>query len=408
MASNSNWPLILGFLVFCNFMFFGYLIGRAVSSLPVHHDMTGLIAPELRDFTPEEWISEESGYDVVTVVHHDDMDTLFNYGLQSFQDKLVDLEIDARIYVVGTEKAMDKLNERISSDGNDRSSVWNRVYPVSEKVFPFSLADLNNKNSGKPTWIFQQLLKMYASRVLKDIGLPFRRKYLVIDADTVLTNPIYMREPEGSSSSRSFVCIASESSGAFKNDANAAGWRGWGIVDEMLGNNFTKAFPGHNKEIFTGICHHMLFDSVFLEELFDFIEKQFKVSAWKALSSLKNSFLSEYELYLAFVMNKHRQTLAARQVAYVNWGRSDEETHEVAASFGLAFLTNHDEWTSKTICCVNSMIPSRVLSKLTTPTPECKCCPSWDCAHTHINCQILGIHGCRDVSNQAGDYMIFE
>ena len=50
------------------------------------------------------------GYDVVVVVHHDDMETLINHGLQSFDEYLVDLDKDARLYAICTKEAEAKLN----------------------------------------------------------------------------------------------------------------------------------------------------------------------------------------------------------------------------------------------------------------------------------------------------------
>ena len=49
------------------------------------------------------------GYDVVVVVHHDDMDVLIEWGLQSFQDYLVDFDNEGKIYAIGTPQAVDKL-----------------------------------------------------------------------------------------------------------------------------------------------------------------------------------------------------------------------------------------------------------------------------------------------------------
>lgn len=185
------------------------------------------------------------GYDVVTVVHHDDMDILIEHGLQSYMDKLIDFPREARIYAICTQKAMERLlalkkehgeQSQIKSNSNSNNSVWTRVYPINENIFPFNITDLKNARSDKPTWNYQQLLKLYTHRALASNGYPVYRKFVVVDADTILTKPLYMEEPplgmqqskdreEGSDTMyrRPFVCIASVSSGAFENDALVAG-----------------------------------------------------------------------------------------------------------------------------------------------------------------------------------------
>ena len=187
------------------------------------------------------------GYDVVTVVHHDDMDILIEHGLQSYVDKLIDFPQEARIYAICTEKAMVKLlalkreYEHVNDQAqiiksNIHNSTWSRVYPINENIFPFNITDLKNARSDKPTWNYQQLLKLYTHRALTSNGYPVYRKFVVVDADTILTKPLYMEEPplgmqqskdreEGLDNvyRRPFVCIASVSSGAFENDALVAG-----------------------------------------------------------------------------------------------------------------------------------------------------------------------------------------
>jgi hypothetical protein len=171
----------------------------------------------------------KNGYDVVTVVHHDDMQPLINYGIQSFVDKLLDFPSDARIYAICTKEALEiLLGAKKGWQHNNTYSVWSRVYPVNENIFPFNLSDIKVGHNQKPTWVYQQLLKLYAHRTLVANGYPVYRKFVVIDADTILTTPLYMEEPVdkywfGDVYRRPFFCIASVSSGAFENDALVAG-----------------------------------------------------------------------------------------------------------------------------------------------------------------------------------------
>jgi len=206
---------------------------------------------------------------------------------------------------------------------------------------------------------------------------------------------------------RWFFCVASYSSGAFNNDCDI----GPPLVEEALGPQFRRAFPHHEEERFTAICHHMLFDGIFVGEMLDHIERRFnKTKPWITLGTLKRSNLSEYELYLAYLMEKHREAVAVRPVPYVNWGRSDKNSLDIAKTFGMKYLTSHDDWNEYNICCVNSQWPSDSDIFMEMGAPLCPTC-STDKEEkvTHIDCGILGINGCKNVNpTEDGSYMIFE
>ena len=134
---------------------------------------------------------------------------------------------------------------------------------------------------------------------------------------------------------------------------------------------------------------------------------------WTTLGMLKRSHLSEYEVYLAWVMKSHRESVAVRQIPYVNWGRADEASLGVAKSYGAAYLTNHDEWNPKQICCVNSQWPSGSKDVLRDMGVRggCRYCSAYKGDVKRINCDVLGIDGCKDVrvvSFPAMRYMVFK
>lgn len=367
----------------------------------------------------------EDAYDVVVTVHHDDMDTFVDWGVVSIATHFADLPDDAKIFAIGTPRAHARLTSIKRDKLRDSSdevtiSAWRRVYPVEETIYPFNMTNIgDNRNQNKPTWIFQQLLKLYARRALTAAGIRMRRSYVVLDSDTVLVKDIRMQEPDtfvdeaGHRRRRNFACISSDSAGAFRNDCDIAP----PLVKEVLGPDWHKAFipPPHNAtETFTAICHHMLFDGQFLDELLDHIEARSGEPPWVALGSLKVAHgLSEYELYLAWVRRRHPRTVAARQLPYVNWGRADATSLGLAARYGAAFLTNHDDWGARNLCCVNGLWPAEAageLSRLRPSTPACKCCPAKQtCAPPRIDCRMLGIDGCRDVLSGEGEtYMVFD
>lgn len=357
--------------------------------------------------TPPSKRDTSRGYDIVIFVHHDDMDVLIDWGLQSFQDNLVDFDSDGIIYAIGTTPAVEKL-QAVQKSNAGSPSVWSRLYPINENMYPFSSSDIKNVVSNKPTWNFQQLLKMYAHRALTARGYEVRRHFLVIDADTVLVNPLMMQEQSEKvvDGGRWFYCIASYSSGAFKNDCDI----GPPLVNEALGPQFQRSFPHYGEQKFSAICHHMLFDGVFLGDMLDHIERKFNQKPWISLGTLKRSNLSEYELYLAWLMKNHRESVAARPVPYVNWGRTDKDSLHIAKTFGVKYVTNHDDYSRSNICCVNSQWPTESAIFKALASPRCPTCSTNKVeAITHIDCNVLGIDGCNDAnSTDAGDYMIFK
>ena len=111
--------------------------------------------------------------------------------------------------------------------------------------------------------------------------------------------------------------IASSKAGSFPTDDNV----GNQLVNEVFnklyeeGGRIKKAFPDHDGTTFTSITHHMVFNCDVLREMLDFISgKASSIKAWRVLSSLKRSTLSEWELYTAYVMHFHRSSIGVRQL----------------------------------------------------------------------------------------------
>ena len=327
------------------------------------------------------------GYDIVTVVHHDDLDTFVTWGLQSLEDKLLDF--DGLIYAVGTVQAEQKL-QSLKAEREGNTTAWKRLRPISERIYPFALEDIQNTVSVKKSWVYQQVLKLYVYRTLTKQDIPLRRHFLVIDADTVLLRPIRMQDTNG----RWFMNIASHNSGAFSTDCDAGNF----IVLELFGPGIPKAFPAYGDEKFTAIAHHMLFDGKYLDDMLNYLEEKYGRPATDVLPSRK-SYLSEYELYAAWMMTHHKESIALRPLPYVNWGRADEVTLDMAKQYGSTYLSNHDEWGPANLCCVNAAWPNSSIAQLEAiHTPECACC-SPPCQHTRIDCQVLGIDGCGNVDS---------
>lgn len=470
----------------------------------------------------------EDGYDIVTLVHHDDMDVLLNYGLKSWITHFLDFTTTAaasltgkkasHIYVVCTTAACSAI-ANAKKQHQTQQNIFHQVVVVDEKYFPFSIHDLANAYHDKPTWIYQQLLKLYAYQVLSSgisvvddvptqnitIIPPIKQLFLVMDSDTVAVRPMFflsssnLRQIHSARSSlasssritmqqeqqqqqnhhrrrRPLYGIAGYETGTFLNDCTLGealmsevfsppsplssspslrsdGNRNNTEFDDETKKKPKKAFPERNGRHFTAITHHMMFDGKILTEMLNTIERihsdyryddvnarrivddndiadtaasttttapaiattatnnndgttaHLPVPAWKIPSSLRSSVLSEWELYLGYVVNHpaHKHDIAVRPLSFVNWGSCDGAALRWLKEYtDIYLLSKHDDYKPDNLCCVNSNWTSDFA------IGGCPCCHNDLCDRKKITCRVLGIEGCVDVVDEkAGELMVF-
>ena len=334
------------------------------------------------------------GFDMVTLVHEDDITVLIKYGIESWQKYFVH-DANTRIYAICTEGAISKLRNLEAKQRrgdvleSENNITWDRLVLVPESVFPFNLESVGKHMwNDKFTWIYQQLLKLYSYRILSNFGPPIKQRYLVVDSDTVAVRqttflvdgykPVYN--------------VASVMSGAFDNDCML----GKGLVKEVFPDgSVPESFPNHGDQMFTPITHHMMIDGVILEDMLRSIEKHHcGIPTWQVLRNLTRSVLSEYELYMSWIMRYHRNSILLRPTPYVNWGTVNAGVLSwLRDSQDVHYLSAHDDYSAANICCVNSDWPSKPKEK---GVQQCGCCSKPHCRPTTIDCSILNITGCYD------------
>jgi len=394
-------------------------------------------------------VKDDTGYDIVTLVHENDIEVFTTYGIESWQRYFV-YDNGTRIFVICTPVAKAKLEVMISKakrQGNIKSNItddddddvddddegdddedddmivnrninWNDLILIPETIFPFNLQSVGKHLwADKFTWIYQQLLKLYSYEVLSSNRYVYlhhriKRRYLIIDSDTVAIRPTTF----SIHGNISVYNIASEQSGAFDNDC-VVGER---LVKEVFNNddddkarkNGTKAnnanaisiirksFPNYNGQRFTPITHHMMMDGNILGNMLRTIEtKHNNRPAWQVLRKLSVSILSEYELYMSYVMHYHRDKVALRPTPYVNWGTVNSDVLIwLKDTKDVHYLSRHDDYDSENICCVNSLWSHDVaVVELEKGATRCPCCSGKKiCQRSTINCSVLGINGCYD------------
>ena len=171
---------------------------------------------------------------------------------------------------------------------------------VSETIFPFQKTTIaqylgENERNG---WYLQQLLKLYAGFVIKDI----LNDYLVIDLDTIFVRKTKFFNEEGMPLYN------------FGTENHMEYFRHMARMDSSL---FRKA-P------YSGICHHMMFQKHILEEMFARIESQHKEPFFQTFlkcvdsKHILYSGASEYELYFQYLHIYHADKFRIRQLTWVD------------------------------------------------------------------------------------------
>lgn len=169
---------------------------------------------------------------------------------------------------------------------------------IDETIFPFN-KDVVAKYHGKLQrngWYLQQLLKLYAGKIIPDI----LDTYLVIDSDTFFLKPTTFVENN--------KCLYN-----FGTEYHKPYFEHMKKLDhDMIRMNKNKS----------GICHHMMFETTYIDELISKIEKThndlfYKVFL-KKVTQKKGSGASEYEIYFNYMLKYHPNQIKIRKLKWRN------------------------------------------------------------------------------------------
>ena len=175
----------------------------------------------------------------------------------------------------------------------------NECFMIDEKIFPFSIETVLNIHgkSNRHGWYLQQLLKLYAGLVIPNI----LDTYLVIDADTFFLKPNTFIED-----GKCLYNYGFEHHPSYFNHM------------KRMNNNLTKQIDK------SGICHHMMFETKYINELFESIEKIHKDVFYNVFLKcvLPNDYelsgASEYEIYFNYMLYNHPDKIKIRSLKWKN------------------------------------------------------------------------------------------
>ena len=179
---------------------------------------------------------------------------------------------------------------------------------ISESLYPFSKKDIDSyileKYHWRSGWYFQQLLKLYAHRVIPNLSDIF----LIVDSDTVFLNEV------------SFI------------DTDGIPFYATGIeYNKQYFDHMAKVLPGLVKQFpdKSGIAHHTVFQKEFLDKLFENVEDTHKVLFWKAMMQFVEpetaymSGMSEHEIYFTYMFQYNRTKVRLRTLVWQNLNEVD-------------------------------------------------------------------------------------
>ena len=169
---------------------------------------------------------------------------------------------------------------------------------VNEREFPFSLETVSmiHGKSDRNGWYLQQLLKFYAGNIIPGIS----DTYLVLDADTFFLKPTTFVEGN--------KCLYN------------------------VGYEYHPPYFEHmarlDKELVkvdedkSGICHHMMFETKYVNELMTRIEKLHNDTFYniflKAVTDIEESGASEFEIYFNYMLKNHSDKIKIRTLHWKN------------------------------------------------------------------------------------------
>lgn len=170
---------------------------------------------------------------------------------------------------------------------------------ICEDIFPFSMKTVSNIHgeSSRNGWYLQQLFKLYALSIIPGI----LDRCLIIDSDTFFMKPT-----------------------RFINDDNKCLY--------ASGNEYHPPYFGHISQLNigitkvyhdrSGICHHMIFEKVYIDELIHTVEQKHNDSFYnvflKLVTDINGAGASEYELYFNYMFQLHSDKVELRDLNWTN------------------------------------------------------------------------------------------
>jgi len=182
---------------------------------------------------------------------------------------------------------------------NDPNILIEGCITINENIFPFSIESINKMYGelNRNNWYLQQLLKLYSLIIIPGI----KDNCLIIDADTFFLKPTKFI--------RNNKCLYN-----FGNEYHRPYFEHMSRLD----NDLIKVYN------VSGICHHMMFEKTYINNLIDKIEKKHNDKFYNIFlkmvseSDRLGSGASEYEIYFNYVFKNYKDSVEIRELKWCN------------------------------------------------------------------------------------------
>jgi hypothetical protein len=175
----------------------------------------------------------------------------------------------------------------------------NGCITIDESIYPFnkSLVEQIHGKNDRNGWYLQQLLKLYAGLVIPNI----MEKYLVIDSDTFFLKPTTFIE--------NGKCLYNH------------GHEEHIYYFQHMKRLHPDLYRVHPDK--SGICHHMMFETKYIKELFKLIEDKhndifYNVFLKQVHTNESESGASEYEIYFNYINKFKQNDIVIRHLKWCN------------------------------------------------------------------------------------------
>jgi hypothetical protein len=178
---------------------------------------------------------------------------------------------------------------------------------IDENIFEFKEFIINyfkqyHGKQNRNMWYYQQLLKLYAGYKIPSI----LDNYLVIDADV-----FFLKKTSFFENNKPIFTTSEEYHNPYFIHMN------------RLNSQFEKVYEK------SGICHHMMFNKTYLNEIMQIVENTHNIEFWKAFILLViehcnynihylESGASEYELYFNYMIKNYNDKIIIRDLKWQN------------------------------------------------------------------------------------------
>ena len=202
----------------------------------------------------------------------------------------------------------------------DPSIIIDGCITINENIFPFNKETVS-KYHGKLDrngWYLQQLLKLYAGKIIPNI----LDKYLVIDSDTFFLKPTTFVENN--------KCLYN-----YGTEYHIP------YFDHMKKLDKELIKIDKNK---SGICHHMIFETKYIDELISRIEKNHNELFYNIFLKTERtddfSGASEYEIYFNFMLKYNPDKI---QIRKLNWKQDHgrQKLESILTDCNLDYISYH-------------------------------------------------------------------